>query len=125
MLPFCCHRGLLNGEKPLFTGFFSGVILRGKTQYSQKGNSPYSPFFSFSFNFLHSLPVSFSFSLYPFFSHFFRVRAECSGSMRTNWELREFLPLSLFFFVLGCQCTSKSQCTKTLKMLEIRGNKRD
>ena len=25
MLPFCCHRGLSNGEKPLFTGFFKGM----------------------------------------------------------------------------------------------------
>ena len=25
MLPFCCHRGLSNGEKSLFTGFFKGV----------------------------------------------------------------------------------------------------
>lgn len=27
MLPFCCYRGLLNGEKPIFTGFFVGVKL--------------------------------------------------------------------------------------------------
>ena len=27
MLPFCCHRGLQNGKKPLFTGFFTGVKL--------------------------------------------------------------------------------------------------
>lgn len=27
MLPFCCHRGLSNGEKPYFTGFFTGVKL--------------------------------------------------------------------------------------------------
>ena len=25
MLPFCCHRGLSNGETALFTGFFTGV----------------------------------------------------------------------------------------------------
>ena len=27
MLPFCCHRGLSNGEMPLFTGFFTGAKL--------------------------------------------------------------------------------------------------
>ena len=27
MLPFCCHRGLSKGEKPLFMGFFKGVKL--------------------------------------------------------------------------------------------------
>lgn len=27
MLPFCFHRGLSNGEKPLFTGFFTGAKL--------------------------------------------------------------------------------------------------
>ena len=27
MLPFCCHRGLSNGEKPLFAGFFTGANL--------------------------------------------------------------------------------------------------
>ena len=25
MLPFCCHKGHKHGEKPLFTGFFTGV----------------------------------------------------------------------------------------------------
>ena len=27
MLPFCCHKGLWGGEKPYFTGFFTGVNL--------------------------------------------------------------------------------------------------
>ena len=27
MLPFCCHKGLSNGEKPYFTGFFTGANL--------------------------------------------------------------------------------------------------
>lgn len=48
-LPFCCHRGLSNGEKPLFTGFFTGVMLLCKPLYSLWGNFcyPLSVFFKF------------------------------------------------------------------------------
>nr|DAR31964.1 MAG TPA: hypothetical protein [Caudoviricetes sp.] len=33
MLPFCCHRGLSNGEKPLFTGFFTGANVLGQSSF--------------------------------------------------------------------------------------------
>jgi len=39
MLPFCCHRGLSNGEKPLFTGFFTGVMFWGKAHFNQRGKN--------------------------------------------------------------------------------------
>ena len=56
---------------------------RGKVPYSKKGKILHSLNLSKYFFFFSILPVSFSFSLFPFFSHHFRVRAECSDSMRT------------------------------------------
>jgi hypothetical protein len=46
MLPFCCHKGLSNGEKPYFTGFFTGaklLPLYGFRRQINKRNRPRDP----------------------------------------------------------------------------------
>ena len=78
-------------------------------------------FLNISF-FLNSARIFFFLALSFFLSSF-------QSSGRVLWQYENAtdyasfaLLLSLFFFVHLCQCTSKSQCTNYLKVLEILGN---
>ncbi len=76
---------------------FDGYFIARQMPSFSKGQFLVFSFFLNVLLFPSSLPVPFSSSLYPFLSHFFRVMAECSGSMRTNWKLRVLPSLFLSF----------------------------
>ena len=72
-------------------------ISRGKTQYSQKGNSPYSPFFSIFFFFPQLCPY-----LFPSRSILFSLIISESGqSALAVWECNRVCERFLLFFSLS------------------------
>lgn len=99
-------------------------LLRGKTQYSQKGNSPYSPFFSIFFFFPQLCPY-----LFPSRSILFSlIISESVQSALAVWECnrvceRFLLFLSFSSFTVASALANLNALTpwKVLKLREIKG----